>query len=82
VQGDVTHPKVQGEPFIRERVCPLQFFDREVSLTMQSDGQGFREGQAVVDPETGWARITIRHMYDDELAGVTHIVGKPELDAK
>ena len=60
----------------------MQFFDREVSLTMQSDGQGFREGQAVVDPETGWARITIRHMYGDELAGMTHIVGKPELDAK
>jgi hypothetical protein len=82
VQGDMTRPKVQGEPFIRERVGPLEFFDREVSLTMQSDGQSFREGQAVVDPETGWARITIRHMYDDELAGMTHIVGKPELDAK
>ena len=49
---------------------------------MQSDGQGFREGQAVVDPETDWTRITIRHMYDDELAGMTHIVGKPEPDAK
>ena len=57
MQGDMTRLKVQGEPFIRERVCPLEFFDREVSLTMQSDGQGFREGQAVVDPETGWADV-------------------------